>query len=150
VNVWRDGLRQLGLAVGPWLREAKRAVRQGAPDDTKFWVHDASVISLGDLKAHALRTTRGQKIAYVVDLTYSERNVEKVIELAKADQLFIEAPFLDADASIAAERRHLTARQAGDIAKRARVRRLTPFHFSARYRDRVEELTREVGEAFRG
>jgi ribonuclease Z len=151
VNVWRDGLRQLGLPVGPWLREAKCAVRQGAPDDTELCVHDRLVISLGKLKTHALRTARGQKIAYVVDLTYSERNVEKVIELVKdADQLFIEAPFLDEDATIAAERRHLTARQAGDIAKRARVHRLSPFHFSARYRDRVDELTREVGEAFRG
>jgi ribonuclease Z len=151
VNVWRDGLRKLGLPVGPWLREAKRAVRQGAPDDTEVWVHDGRVISLGELKTHALRTACGQKIAYVVDLTYSERNVEKVIELVKdADQLFIEAPFLDEDAIIAAERKHLTARQAGDIAKRASVRRLIPFHFSARYRDRVAELIREVGEAFGG
>jgi ribonuclease Z len=92
---------------------------------------------------------RGQKIAYVVDLAYDEQNVEKVVALARdADQLFIEAPFLDVDANIAAERWHLTARQAGDIAKRAGVRRLFPFHFSARYRDRAEELTREAQEAF--
>jgi ribonuclease Z len=34
------------------------------------------------------------------------------------------------------------------IAKQARVGRLIPFHFSARYRDRAEELTREAEEAF--
>jgi ribonuclease Z len=150
VNVWREGLRRLGLPVGPWLREAKRAVRQGAPDHSQVCVHDGLAISLGDLKQHALRTARGQKIAYVVDLAYDERNVEKVVALARdSDQLFIEAPFLDVDANIAAERWHLTARQSGDIAKRARVVRLFPFHFSARYRDRADELTREVEEAFR-
>jgi ribonuclease Z len=97
-----------------------------------------------------LRTARGQKIAYVVDLAYDEQNVEKVVALARdADQLFIEAPFLDVDADIAAERWHLTARQSGNIAKRARVSDLIPFHFSARYRDRADELTREAEEAFR-
>jgi ribonuclease Z len=150
VNVWRDGLRQLGLPVGPWLRDAKRAVRQGAPDHTEICVRDGVIISLGELKKHALRTSRGQKIAYVVDLIYSERNIEKVIALAgDADQLFIETPFLDEDSAIAAERKHLTARQAGHIAKRAGVRSLIAFHFSARYRDRTDELTREAQEAFR-
>jgi ribonuclease Z len=149
VNVWRDGLSRLGLPVGPWIREAKRAVRQGAPDNIQIYVHDDLAISLGELKKHALRTARGQKIAYLVDLIYSECNIEKAVALAReADQLFIEAPFLDEDARIAAERRHLTARQAGDIAKRAGVRRLIPFHFSTRYRDRAGELTREAEEAF--
>src|SRR5262249_48856566 len=149
VNVWREGLRRLGLPVGAWLREAKRAVRQGASDHSQVCVRDGLAISLGDLKQYALRTARGQKIAYVVDLAYDEKNVEKVVALAQdADQLFIEAPFLDVDTNIAAERWHLTARQAGDIAKRAGVRRLFPFHFSARYRDRAEELTREAQEAF--
>jgi ribonuclease Z len=96
-----------------------------------------------------LRTARGQKIAYVVDLAYDERNIKNVVALARdADQLFIEAPFLEIDANIAAERQHLTAHQAGHIAKQARVGRLIPFHFSARYRDRAEELTREAEEAF--
>jgi ribonuclease Z len=145
VNVWREGLSRLGLPVGPWLREAKRAVRQGAPDHSEICVRDGLVISLSDLKQHALRTAPGQKIAYAVDLAYNERNIEKVVALARdADQLFIEAPFLDADADIAAERWHLTARQAGDIAKRACVARLIPFHFSARYRERADELTREA------
>ena len=145
VNVWREGLSRLGLPVGPWLREAKRAVRQGAPDHSEVCVRDGLVISLGDLKRHALRTAPGQKIAYAVDLAYNERNIEKVVALARdADQLFIEAPFLDPDANIATERWHLTARQAGDIAKRACVARLIPFHFSARYRERADELTREA------
>jgi ribonuclease Z len=85
----------------------------------------------------------------VVDLAYEGVNVEKVVALAReADQLFIEAPFLDVDTEIAAERRHLTARQAGQIARKAGVRRLIPFHFSARYRDRADELMREAEEAF--
>jgi ribonuclease Z len=149
VNVWSEGLRRLGLPVGPWLREAKRAVRQGAPDNSEICIRDGLAISLGDLKQYALRTARGQKIAYVVDLAYDEQNVEKVVALARdADQLFIEAPFLDVDANIAAGRWHLTARQSGNIAKRARVSRLIPFHFSARYRNRADELAREAEEAF--
>jgi hypothetical protein len=44
------------------------------------------------LKQHALRTARGQKIAYVVDAAYHDRNVDRIVALADgADQFFIEA-----------------------------------------------------------
>jgi ribonuclease Z len=142
VNVWSEGLKQLQLPVGPWLKEAKQLVRRGAADDTEVVVGGERSISLGALKQTALRTGRGQKVAYVVDAAGHDRNVSRIIALARdADQLFIEAAFMDADAEIAAQRQHLTARRAGEIGKLAGAKRLIPFHFSARS---------EAERAFRG
>jgi hypothetical protein len=124
-------------------------VRRGVPGDSHISIRGDLSLPLDVLRQHALHTARGQKIAYVVDIACHDLNIEKVIALARdADQLFIEAPFLDVDASIAAQRKHLTARQAGAIAKRAGVARLVTFHYSARYRDREDELRREAEEAF--
>jgi ribonuclease Z len=150
VNVWSEGLKSLQLGAGSWLNEAKRAVRLGAPDDSEVVISPDLSIPLGVLKQHALRTARGQKIAYVVDAAYHEKNIDRIVALARgADQLFIEAAFIDADADIAAQRRHLTARQAGDIAKLAGVARFVPFHFSARYREQEDRLRSEAEQAFR-
>jgi ribonuclease Z len=62
VNVWSEGLKLLRLGVGPWLNEAKRAVRRGEPDNSEIVIgHDLS-ISLGVLKQHALRTARDRRL----------------------------------------------------------------------------------------
>jgi ribonuclease Z len=77
--------------------------------------------------------------------------VEKIIRLAQgADQIFIETAFLDEDAALAAERRHLTAAQAGAIARKAGVARIVPLHFSARYAGREAELRQQAEAAWRG
>ena len=87
----------------------------------------------------------------MVDAAFDESNAAKIVELARgADQLFIEAAFLDEDAGIAAERRHLTARQAGAIARQAGIARLVPFHFSGRYAGREDALRQEAEAALRG
>lgn len=158
VNVWKNRLIEMGLGVGPWLRDVKAAVLRGAPDESELqatW-HEAGVVRearcrLGALKEHAVTVVPGQKIAYVVDALYSPANAEAITGLARdADILFIETVFLDEDAERAAARYHLTARQAGELGRRAGAKRLVPFHFSPRYADREAELRREAWAAFAG
>jgi ribonuclease Z len=155
VNVRKDGLEAMGLPVGPWLADLKRAVASDAPDDhpIRVWWQEGSLVRERYCALDTLReiviTTRGQKIAYVVDAEYHAANARAIIDLVHdADLLFIEAPFLDEDASIAADRGHLTTRQAGRLAREARVKRVVPLHFSPRYVGQEDRLRREVQQAF--
>src|ERR1700726_1831472 len=105
------------------------ATLRGAPDDTLIEVawrdrpsDKAAFLPLGHLKKEIMKITAGRKIAYVVDCSFTDANIEKIVRLAKdADIIFIEATFLEADATLAKARHHLTARQAGMIARLAGV-----------------------------
>lgn len=158
VNVWKNRLAELGLAVGPWLNELKEAVTRNAPEDTPvraFWrdgngEHER-VFSLGQLKAEVLRLVPGEKICYVTDVAFHPANVQHITTLvADATQLFIECVFLDQDAAHAARKHHLTARQAGSIAHAAGVKLVIPFHFSPRYADCEAQLRGEISAAWAG
>jgi len=155
VNIMKNRLDELDLPTGPWLAELKRAILREEPDDTSFrvWWHAGSEVSerhfpLGDLKTTILQIVPGQKIAYVTDAVHTPENAAKIVDLARdADYLFIEATFCDEERERAHERYHLTARQAGDLARQAGVARAIPFHFSPRYRGMEETLRRELGFA---
>jgi ribonuclease Z len=156
VNVWRNRLVDLDVEPGPWLREAKRAILAGAPDETIIAARATGnvgdrPIRLGTLRAHALQIVPGQKLAYVTDVAHHAENAQRIVGLAdKADLLFIECTFRDADAADAARKYHLTARQAGAIAAAARVAVLVPFLFSPRYGDQLAEIRAEAQAAFGG
>jgi ribonuclease Z len=158
INVWKSRLNCLGLPVGSWLNELKAAVRRNAPDETTFtvaWTAAGSslemTVSLGQIKAEALRIAPGQKIAYVVDALYNDVNAARIAEIAaEATVLYIEAVFLQQDSTLAAQKFHLTAHQAGLLARRAGALRVEPFHFSPRYTGREAEIRREVNFAFTG
>ncbi|MFJ5288411.1 MULTISPECIES: ribonuclease Z [unclassified Streptomyces] len=78
---------------------------------------------------------RGQRFAFVMDT----RLCDGVHRLADGcDLLAIESTFLDEDARLAADHGHLTAGQAGRIARDAGVRHLVLTHFSQRYPDPAE------------
>jgi len=93
--------------------------------------------------------TKGQKLSYVVDALGSEENVRKVVNLVRgSDVLYMEAYFLDKDKERAKERYHLTAKEAGRIAREAGVGKLVVFHFSPKYMDAPEELVQEAENEF--
>jgi ribonuclease Z len=62
----------------------------------------------------------------------------------------IEAVFLEEDAEDAARKYHLTARQAGAIARAAGARVIVPFHFSPRHAHCEARLRAEAQAAFGG
>ena len=98
-----------------------------------------------------MKITAGRKIAYVVDCSFTDTNVEKIARLAKdADIIFIELTFLEADAELAKARHHLTARQAGTIARLAGAKRLVTLHYSPRYKGKGHQLAEEAQDAFLG
>jgi ribonuclease Z len=158
INVNKQKLHDAGLPVGAWLKDVKLHIRQGRPDDFRFLAtlydehrRQEREFVLGEVKERFLTITRGQKIVYVVDARYDEENEAKIVALAHgADLFYCESPYLDVDAEKARDRYHLTARQAGLMAREAKVRDLVVFHFSPRYTSHGEALEREAMEAFHG
>ena len=158
VNVWKNRLQEMGLPLGAWLRDLKQAVLRNEPDEWQMrvaWregdIQQERTLPLSELKP-ALRIVRGQKIAYVTDVAWHQDNVAHIIELARdADLLFIEAAFMERDAGHGRRKFHLTARQAGEIARAANVGCVIPLHFSPRYQgDDRTSLRAEVAAAFGG
>ena len=97
-------------------------------------------VSLDDVS----EVRRGQRFAFVMDT----RLCDGVYALAEGcDMLVIESTFLDGDRQLAEDHGHLTAGQAGRVAKDAGVRHLVLTHFSQRYSepDEFERQARAAG-----
>jgi ribonuclease Z len=158
LNVRADALERLGVPAGRWLNELKAAIRQQRPDDTPIiarWPvegrEQTAQMRLGELRERLIVETPGQRLAYVVDTLFSRANVAKIVALAqRADVFYCESLFLDADREQALKRHHLTARQAGTLARLAGVSRLEVFHFSPRYDGMADRLYGEAAAAFNG
>lgn len=146
INIDKAKLNRLNLPVGPWLRELKMAIRR---DETeKVFIIENKSFKFEELK-DITSVTKGQKVSYVVDAVGSDNNVKKIVNLVKdSDVLFIETYFLDKDKDRAIERQHLTAKEAGRIARNAGVGRVEAIHFSPRYMDNPYALIEEALEEF--
>ncbi len=80
--------------------------------------------------AEVSETRKGQSMAFVMDTAMCD----EALQLAEGvDFLVCESTFLEAEKELAAQYKHLTAKQAGQLAEQARAQKLVLTHFSARY-----------------
>jgi ribonuclease Z len=156
LNVRRDRMEAMGIERGPWLDALKRMVREKAPESDRLEMpvrngKEKLALSLKEWREALLAEREGQKVIYVVDNVFSPANAERVVALARGANLFYcEAAFAQSDEGRARERYHLTAAQAGELARLARVQRFVPFHFSQRYEKEPGRLREEAMAAFTG
>jgi ribonuclease Z len=90
----------------------------------------------------------GQRFAFIMDT----RLCDAAVALAEnADMVVCECTFSDADAQLAHEYGHLTARGAGRVAAESGARSLVLTHFSQRYdEEAIDRLGTEASAAFGG
>ncbi|MDE1043896.1 MAG: ribonuclease Z [Nitrospinaceae bacterium] len=158
VNIDKDKLESMKAEPGPWLNELKKSVLRDDLDSTLIEVpfkepggFRTEDIPLGQLKNELVEVFPGQKIGYVVDTVFNDRNRKKIVDLVdSADIFFCESPFLADEEERGQARYHLTSRQAGTLAREAGVKQLQVFHFSSRHKDCREQFYNEAQEAFQG
>jgi ribonuclease BN (tRNA processing enzyme) len=144
INVRKERLSQRGLEPGPWLTGLKQRIAAQQLDH-RIELPNGSAESVSKLAADLTLTSPGSKIVYATDLSDTSDNRERLTALANnAHTLFCESPFMQKDTVQALRTGHLTTTACAEIASRARVRHLIPFHFSRRYEDAPLQVYDEI------
>ena len=150
----RHGARSLGYALVEHERLGRfnpdRARELGVPEGPLFGkLHrgesvevDGRIIAPEDVVGPA---RKGRRIVYTGD-TRPARRTEQVAQ--GAELLIHDATFGDDEADRARATFHSTAREAAQLARRAKVERLVLTHLSSRYADDPRQLEREAREVF--
>jgi ribonuclease BN (tRNA processing enzyme) len=144
INIRKDRLRARGLEPGPWLNTLKQHLLD-QNEAAQIQMPDGSRASAGALAQELVLVSPGKKLVYATDLADTPTNRDRLIRLARhAHTFFCESTYIEADAEYATMNGHLTTRACGEIATRAGVSRLVPFHFSRRYLHRAEQVYDEL------
>jgi len=89
---------------------------------------------------------KGKKITFILDTAINQN----AIKLARnSDLLVSEAVYTEKEADLAKEYKHLTAKQAAEIAKKAKVKELILTHLSQRYENKESKILKEAKEILR-
>lgn len=90
---------------------------------------------------------KGRKVSFVLDT----RMNKKIVSFVKNSDLFIcESSFSKDDEEKARDHYHMTAEQAGKVAKQAKVKKLFLTHISQRYSDNFKKILSEARKEFKG
>ena len=144
ISVRKDQLIACGLVPGPWLGRLKACIAAQTPE-VGIDLPDGTRRSAGELARELTIILPGKKLVYAADMADTPANREKVVALADAAQtLFCETAFTMAHKDKAGATQHLTTLAAVEIARRAGVERLVPFHFSKRYENDPAAVYEEI------
>lgn len=152
VNVRTQALAAERLSPGAWLRDLKARVIAGAPDGERFEMPTGEATTVGALAGRLLDVAPGARVAFVTDTICDAATRPRIVQLvAGADVFACGAPFLQSEQAERAKAvRHLTARQAGEMAAEAGAKALLLFHVSDRYGGDVARHAEEANDGARG
>ena len=89
---------------------------------------------------------KGKKITIIMD---TEKNANAIKLANNSDILICESSYLSSESKKAKEHKHLTATQAAEIAKKAKVKKLVLTHLSHRYENNPKEILKEAEKTFK-
>ena len=127
--------KELGVPCGPLWSKLQHG-ETVMTDDGRL-VHSEDVMG---------KNRSGRKVSYVTDTQYLPSIAD---EVRGSDLLFCEGMFTEEYADQAAEKKHMTAKQAARIAKDANVGKMALIHYSPRYSDyELGNILSEAKEIF--
>ena len=130
-----DRARELGVPCGPLWSKLQHG--ESVMTDNGTLVRPEDVMG---------KNRSGRKVSYVTDTMYLPSIAD---EVRGSDLLFCEGMFTEEFADQAAEKKHMTAKQAARIAKDANVDKMALIHYSPRYSDfELNTILSEAKEIF--
>ncbi len=155
IKILPDRLESMGLAPGKWLKDLQHCLSGEVKKNTQLQLtnRNSKVLSfnMADLKNKITKVLPGQKITYITDVNLTTDNKKAMLKLAhKSTHLFIEATFATEHEHMAMGKYHLTAKQAGQMARISESENYTLFHHSGRYIKCPNRLKEEAEAEFRG
>ena len=130
-----DRARELGVPCGPLWSKLQHG--------ESVMTDDGKLVRPEDVMG---KNRSGRKVSYVTDTMYLPSIAD---EVRGSDLLFCEGMFTEEFADQAAEKKHMTAKQAARIAKDANVDKMALIHYSPRYSDfELNTILSEAKEIF--
>jgi ribonuclease Z len=143
-----ERLAQGILRPGAWVTDVLNRLRAGEAMDTVLEINGGR-FTLQSLADQYFAVSQGTRVAYITDTALSDASRPGLLRLAnRATRLYCDSFYSQTHIKQALQYRHMTATQAAELAKAAKVDQLILIHFAQRYAGKYEELIAEARAIF--